>query len=98
MTVDSPPSLHLVQYEALLRAALAEDLGRGGDLTTNALVPAEHRARGRIVSRVDGVVAGIEPAATFQDCRRAPRGRRSPSGPGHDAPQSRRIDAVHPDR
>ena len=64
MTVNSPPSLHLVQYEALLRAALAEDLGRGGDLTTDALVPAEHRVRGRIVSRVDGVVAGIEPAAT----------------------------------
>ncbi len=46
-----------------MRAALLEDLGRGGDLTTEAIVDPALRARGRIVSRRDGVVAGIGIAA-----------------------------------
>jgi nicotinate-nucleotide pyrophosphorylase (carboxylating) len=53
MTADPPP--HLVR-EAVARA-LAEDLGALGDLTA-ALVPAGARARGAIVAREAGVLAG----------------------------------------
>ncbi|MFY9719214.1 MAG: carboxylating nicotinate-nucleotide diphosphorylase [Candidatus Cybelea sp.] len=45
-----------------MRAALLEDVGHGGDLTTEALVEASARARARIVSRAAGVLAGLDPA------------------------------------
>lgn len=58
--------LHPVQYERLLRDALAEDLGTAGDLTTDALVDPGTRARGTLVARAPGRVAGISvAAATF---------------------------------
>lgn len=41
-----------------LTLALAEDLGRAGDVTTRAIFPAEHRSRARIVAKADGVLAG----------------------------------------
>ena len=44
----------------LVHAALAEDLGRAGDLTTEALVPADARTRMALVARADGVVAGVD--------------------------------------
>ena len=43
----------------LVRAALREDLGRAGDLTTDAIVPADAKGTGRIVAREPGVVSGI---------------------------------------
>ncbi len=49
--------------EPLVRAALAEDLGRAGDLTTDTVVPAAARARGVLNARRAGVVAGLEVAA-----------------------------------
>jgi nicotinate-nucleotide pyrophosphorylase (carboxylating) len=54
--------------EPLVRAALAEDLGRAGDLTTDAIVPADHRAEGTIGARRDGVVAGLGVAALAFTC------------------------------
>jgi nicotinate-nucleotide pyrophosphorylase (carboxylating) len=48
--------------EPIVRAALAEDLGRAGDITTDAVVPASARLSGRIVARQPGVVAGIDTA------------------------------------
>ncbi len=48
--------------EPLVRAALFEDIGRGGDLTTDAIVPGNTQARARIVARKAGVVAGLETA------------------------------------
>jgi nicotinate-nucleotide pyrophosphorylase (carboxylating) len=45
--------------EPLVRAALAEDLGRAGDLTTDTIVPAAARARGVLNARKAGVVAGL---------------------------------------
>jgi nicotinate-nucleotide pyrophosphorylase (carboxylating) len=42
-----------------VRAALREDLGRAGDLTTDAIVPADAKGTGRIVAREPGVVSGI---------------------------------------
>ena len=49
--------------EPLVRAALAEDLGRAGDLTTDTVVPAAARARGVLNARRAGVVAGLDVAA-----------------------------------
>lgn len=46
--------------EPLVRAALAEDLGRAGDLTSNAIVPAEVRAETALVARQQGVIAGLD--------------------------------------
>jgi nicotinate-nucleotide pyrophosphorylase (carboxylating) len=49
--------------EPLVRMALLEDLGRAGDLTTDAIVPAAHRAEAALVARQPGVVAGLGLAA-----------------------------------
>ncbi|WP_119680462.1 carboxylating nicotinate-nucleotide diphosphorylase [Indioceanicola profundi] len=54
--------LYPVMYEDLVRAALREDLGRAGDLSADACVPAEARARAILRARKPGVIAGLEPA------------------------------------
>lgn len=46
----------------LLRAALAEDLGRAGDVTTDATIPADHASSGTIVARQPGRIAGLGPS------------------------------------
>jgi nicotinate-nucleotide pyrophosphorylase (carboxylating) len=51
-------SLELIA-EPILRAALLEDVGRRGDLTTDAIVDADRRATAHIVARRGGVVAGL---------------------------------------
>jgi nicotinate-nucleotide pyrophosphorylase (carboxylating) len=56
-------SLPMVMVEPAVRAALLEDLGRAGDLTTDAIVPAEAGARSALVARQTGVVAGLDFAA-----------------------------------
>jgi nicotinate-nucleotide pyrophosphorylase (carboxylating) len=48
-------------YEDFLRAALREDLGRAGDLTTDAIVPATFTGHADAVGRAPGVVSGLEP-------------------------------------
>ena len=60
MTVPSLPALML---EPLVRAALLEDLGRAGDITTDAVVPKQARAETALVARQPGVVAGLDLAA-----------------------------------
>lgn len=47
-----------VIIEPLVRAALLEDLGRAGDITTDSIIPADARAEVRLVAREPGVVAG----------------------------------------
>src|SRR5205823_1439323 len=49
--------------QELIDRALAEDLG-AGDVTTDALVPPDARARARIVQKEPGVVAGLRVAET----------------------------------
>jgi nicotinate-nucleotide pyrophosphorylase (carboxylating) len=58
MPADASPQFLAIVAEPLIRAALAEDLGRGGDVTTEAIVPESARARASLVARRDGVVAG----------------------------------------
>jgi nicotinate-nucleotide pyrophosphorylase (carboxylating) len=43
----------------IVRAALAEDLGRAGDVTSQACVPADARLRAVFVARKAGVIAGM---------------------------------------
>lgn len=56
------PPLYPLLYEPLIRRALAEDLGRAGDLTTDAIVPVDLSGEARLVARAAGRVAGL-PAA-----------------------------------
>ncbi|MGJ5044035.1 MULTISPECIES: carboxylating nicotinate-nucleotide diphosphorylase [unclassified Bradyrhizobium] len=49
-------------YEPLVRMALLEDLGRAGDITTDAIVPAEQRASLKLRARQHGVIAGLDVA------------------------------------
>ena len=57
MTIPSRP---IVMIEPLVRAALIEDLGRAGDITTDSIVPPEARAATSLVARQPGVVAGLD--------------------------------------
>jgi nicotinate-nucleotide pyrophosphorylase (carboxylating) len=45
--------------EAAVTAALAEDFGRAGDITSVATVPESTSARARVVARERGVIAGL---------------------------------------
>ncbi len=58
MTDLTPPPAFLI--EPLLRAALAEDLGRAGDITSAAVLPSGLRARAVMRARESGRLAGIE--------------------------------------
>ena len=52
--------LNPLLVEDAVRAALLEDLGRAGDITTNATIPAAKRARAVIAARQPGIVAGLD--------------------------------------
>jgi nicotinate-nucleotide pyrophosphorylase (carboxylating) len=58
------PPLPSIMVEPSVRAALLEDLGRAGDLTTDAIVPASARTECALVARQAGVVAGLDYAIT----------------------------------
>ena len=55
-------SLPTLLVEPIVRAALVEDLGRAGDITTAAVVPKEARFSGAMVARRPGTIAGTEAA------------------------------------
>src|SRR3546814_13871412 len=51
--------------DAFVRATLAEDLGRGGDITSLAVIPADARFQGAMDSRDAITVAGLPIATRF---------------------------------
>jgi nicotinate-nucleotide pyrophosphorylase (carboxylating) len=51
-----------ILIEPIVRAALIEDLGRAGDITSEAVVPAEARIDAVIAARQPGIVAGLDAA------------------------------------
>lgn len=57
------PPLPDLLLEPLLRAALIEDLGPNGDVTTRAVIPPEARYQARINARQSGVISGAQLAA-----------------------------------
>jgi nicotinate-nucleotide pyrophosphorylase (carboxylating) len=55
--------LPLIMIEPTVRHALLEDLGRAGDLTSDAIVPVDRIATTALVARQPGIVAGLDLAA-----------------------------------
>ncbi len=55
-----PAHLSPILIEEAVRAALLEDLGRAGDVTSNATIPVDAKARAVLASREDGILSGIE--------------------------------------
>lgn len=53
-------SLPDIVLEPVVRAALAEDLGRAGDVTARACIPEGARMKAAFVARKPGVLAGID--------------------------------------
>ena len=49
-----------LMLEPIVRAALAEDLGRAGDVTSDALIPADRLWTAQLATRQAGVVAGLD--------------------------------------
>lgn len=70
-----PP--HPLLIEPVVRAALEEDFGRAGDITSELTVPADTRASAKLVARKAGTIAGliaaecafrlIDPKVTFKN-------------------------------
>lgn len=56
--------LYRIMYEETVRRALAEDLGRAGDITTDAVVPPSETATALLIARVPGRIAGLEVACS----------------------------------
>lgn len=59
MSTHLPP-LPRVMLEPLVRATLLEDLGRAGDITTDAIVPPGATLSAALVARQPGIVAGLD--------------------------------------
>lgn len=53
------PAPPRIMVEDAVRAALSEDLGRAGDITTLATIPASAHAKAVIAAREAGVIAGL---------------------------------------
>jgi nicotinate-nucleotide pyrophosphorylase (carboxylating) len=62
MSEPSPATLRLppLLVERAVTAALEEDLGSAGDITTDAIVPAGAQDNARVVARKPGMVAGLD--------------------------------------
>jgi len=58
--ITPPLPLPALAVDALVRAALAEDLGRAGDVTTDAIVGRAAHATAHLAARQAGVVAGLD--------------------------------------
>ena len=54
------PALDTVLLESLVRLALTEDLGRRGDVTSQATIPAQKQAQLQIRARQAGVICGMD--------------------------------------
>ena len=57
-----PPPLPAIILDPIVRLALAEDLGRAGDLTTDATISPETKMSVVIAARQSGVIAGLDAA------------------------------------
>ena len=60
MTVKQEPALAEVLLKPLVEAALTEDLGRRGDVTSHATIPADTQAQLQIKARQAGVICGMD--------------------------------------
>ena len=60
MTVKKEPALDEVLLKPLVEAALIEDLGRRGDVTSQATIPVDLQAQLEIKTRQAGVICGMD--------------------------------------
>ncbi|WP_379543914.1 carboxylating nicotinate-nucleotide diphosphorylase [Psychrobacter sp. R86515] len=60
MTIEQEPALDDVLLKPLVENALTEDLGRRGDVTSQATIPADMQAQLQIKARQSGVICGID--------------------------------------
>ncbi|KZL18820.1 putative nicotinate-nucleotide pyrophosphorylase [carboxylating] [Pseudovibrio axinellae] len=60
MSTSSLPELPLIMVDNAVKAALLEDVGRAGDITSQATIPASAVATGVIAARKEGVLAGVD--------------------------------------
>ena len=60
MTIEKEPVLDDVLLKPLVEDALAEDLGRRGDVTSQATIPADMQAQLQIKARQSGVICGMD--------------------------------------
>jgi nicotinate-nucleotide pyrophosphorylase (carboxylating) len=60
--------LYPILYDDLVRRALLEDLGRGGDLTTDAIVASQDVATALMIAREPGCIAGMDVACQVFRC------------------------------
>ena len=60
MTVKKEPALDEVLLRPLVEVALTEDLGRRGDVTSQATIPADMQAKLEIKARQAGVICGMD--------------------------------------
>ena len=60
MTAKSKPALNEVLLKPLVELTLAEDLGRRGDVTSQATIPADMQAQLQIRARQAGVICGMD--------------------------------------
>jgi nicotinate-nucleotide pyrophosphorylase (carboxylating) len=82
----------------LVARALAEDVG-AGDITSEAVVPAAARARGRIVQKEPGVLFGLEAAAeAFRQSGAENLGASAPEGEWRDGVPADVADVAGPAR
>jgi len=65
---DSFPLPYPLLYEETVRRALLEDLGRAGDITTDAIVRSQEAAAASLVARAGGRIAGLEVALAAFRC------------------------------
>jgi nicotinate-nucleotide pyrophosphorylase (carboxylating) len=61
--MPAPPPLPDLVLDPIVRLALTEDLGRAGDLTTDATIPAGTEMSAQIRARKPGILAGMDAAA-----------------------------------
>ena len=60
MTIEKQPALDDVLLRPLVKNALTEDLGRRGDITSQATIPADRQAALQITARQAGVICGMD--------------------------------------
>jgi nicotinate-nucleotide pyrophosphorylase (carboxylating) len=58
----TPVPLPRLILEPIVRAALLEDLGLAGDITSASVIPADHRSTVVMAARQEGVIAGLDAA------------------------------------
>jgi nicotinate-nucleotide pyrophosphorylase (carboxylating) len=88
----TPPNPLL--YQETVRSALLEDLGRAGDLTTDAIVRPEEEAAASVIARAEGRIAGLDIALFAFRCLDERMHAQIVIADGNDAPAGEPIALV----